>query len=81
MPEQVKFTHTPPAASTHNLSRGEYLRLCYYQKRGLKPPERKPVSRATVAELRCRIHARQLRKLMTALFAAGRLDQYRLRST
>ena len=63
MLDNVEINWTDP-------SLGPRLRAAYWAAHGLKPPERRPVSRAL-----------RLRDLMTALFAAGRLDQYRLRST
>ena len=71
-----------PAALNPDLpreSRGEHLRLCYFQKRGLQPIARKRVSPEIVAAALRRLRSRQLRELMTTLFESGLLDGFKMR--
>ena len=79
MPEQEKSTNNQPEASTPTLSRGEYLRNCYFQKRGLQPIARKRVSPDILAAALRRLRSLQLRELMTTLFESGRLNGFKLR--
>ena len=81
MPEQGKFTLTDPLASIpihwHDNGRGVSLRQQYLTARGIQPETRK--WKRIDPDVRDNLWRRwQFKTWLSEVFAAGRLDQYRV---